>query len=260
MGLIPEPSIPSFSGSSNFGIGYNKINAESNNAFNKINAGLGITAGNYGGQTIANYGGFSATKPVIENYSPQSFPSSNNFGTSVGLYGNSGLYKKELNLGSGGNLNNIQNNYLQSSYAGGYQESGSIRSENYDCVCVPYNQCPSHDVIGRKDDYYLAIDPRNLKSDIDAITEERVITDGNGTMTVVRVPKDAINQYENKTEESKTVTKREAPLEKTGGGNKTHVEPVRESFYCFLTVNSKILKLINFNKLNILNIRLITII
>lgn len=66
-----------------------------------------------------------------------------------------------------------------------------LRAENYDCVCVPYDQCPTHDVIGRKDDLFLAIDPRNLKSDIQAENdkdETRVITDGDGNMTVVSCP------------------------------------------------------------------------
>ncbi|KAJ8924902.1 hypothetical protein NQ315_001059 [Exocentrus adspersus] len=168
----------------------------------------GFIGSSYGGQSIASYGNspsfgvnsFESIKPVSES-----------FGTSG--YGSSGLYKKELNL------NPVNNNYLQSSYADKYQGLESSRSENYDCVCVPYNQCPSHDVIGRKDDLYLPLDPRSLKSDIEAVVdEERVITDGNGTMTVVRVPKDAsfnATEEENKEEEAvKKVSKREAPIEK----------------------------------------------
>ncbi|XP_031348096.1 uncharacterized protein LOC116174331 isoform X1 [Photinus pyralis] len=174
---------------------YNNYRQESNK-FNP-SLSLGGISGVYGGQTIASYGGLGSysTKPVMENYSPQSFDS-NSFGASVGLYGNSGLYKKELNINSP-----LQSNYL---YAGNYKGAESARGENYDCVCVPYNQCPSHDIIGRKDDLYLAIDPRNLKSDIDALTEERVITDGNGTMTVVRVPKASAAEVT-----EKSVTKRE---------------------------------------------------
>lgn len=66
----------------------------------------------------------------------------------------------------------------------------SFGSTSYDdCVCVPYDQCATMNHVGRKDDLYLAIDPRNLGKDIEAETDEVVITDGNGTMSVVRVPK-----------------------------------------------------------------------
>lgn len=151
---------------------------------------------------------------MSENNGPQTFGASasslfgaNSLGASVGTYGTSGLYKKELNLGGG------NSNYLQGSYAGNYG-SDVARNENYDCVCVPYDQCPTADLPGKRDDLYLAIDPRNLKSNIEALTEERVITDGNGSMTVVRVPKEA---KEDTTEDAKTedvaerkVVKREA--------------------------------------------------
>lgn len=177
----------------------------------------GLTGSSYGGQSIANYGGsspfgvnsYDLTKPVTEN-----------FGTSIGSYSTSGLYKKELNV------NSINNNYLQSNYADKYQGLESARSENYDCVCVPYNQCPSHDIIGRKDDLYLPLDPRNLKSDIEAATdEERVITDGNGTMTVVRVPKNA-NFNATETKDEKKISKREAPIAKTPENTSAQSEAV----------------------------------
>ncbi|KAF5269995.1 hypothetical protein FQR65_LT05794 [Abscondita terminalis] len=198
---------------------YKKYREDTSSSLNKFNPSLTIGgsgfSGSYGGQSTVNYGGnyggglsaFGSTKPVSEDYSPQTFD--NSFGASVGLYGNTGLYKKELNINGG--LNSVQSNFLQSTYAGNYKGL-----ENYDCVCVPFNQCPSHDVIGRKDDLYLAIDPRNLKHDIDALTEERVITDGNGTMTVVRVPKEA-NDKDSLTKNVETdnkskVVKREAPV------------------------------------------------
>ncbi|KAF5304055.1 hypothetical protein FQA39_LY01840 [Lamprigera yunnana] len=190
-------------------------------------------SGSYGGQTIANYGGqasnfgglssFGTHKPVTEDYEHQTLD--NNFGASVGLYGNSGLYKKELKI-NGGGLNSIQSNFVQSTYAGNYKGLESVRSENYDCICVPFNQCPSHDVIGRKDDLYLAIDPRNLKSNIDAISEERVITDGNGTMTVIRVPKEAKDEEVQNEDVDKKLVKREASSEK----NATNIESRQNMF------------------------------
>nr|CAH7727080.1 unnamed protein product [Callosobruchus chinensis] len=185
----------------------------------------GSFGGSYGGQHIANYGSslgvnsFGAIKPVTENF--------DSFGTSIGSYGStSDLYKKELNL------NPVNNNFIQSNYADKYQGLESSKYENFDCVCVPYNQCPTHDVIGRKDDLYLAIDPRNLKSDIEA-EEERVITDENGNMTVVRIAKgaslNATEETDKKNEEPKKISKREAPAEKKSGEEED--KPEGRQFY-----------------------------
>lgn len=136
-------------------------------------------------------------KPVSENYSPQTFESidyngnkygsnSNSFGATVGQYGNtSPFYKKELNLNPQYNLNSVQSQYGQSSYADKFQ-SFQAGQANFDCVCVPFDQCPAQNVIGRKDDLYLPLDPRNLKTDIlaedtnlNATTEEvKNLTDG----------------------------------------------------------------------------------
>ncbi|XP_066249867.1 uncharacterized protein [Euwallacea similis] len=217
----------------------------STNGFIPVGAGSlpltsvsGLNTASYGGQTVANYQTFS-NKPASENFGPQTFGSNfgsasptglgsfgssspsftstnnNNFG---GYYGsNNGLYKKELNVDA------INGNYLGSNYADKYQGVESARAESYDCVCVPYDQCPTHEVIGRKDDLFLAIDPRNLKSDIQAEgegkEETRVITDGNGTMTVVRVPKDAArlqnstSEEEEEVKEKRKISKRDAPTE-----------------------------------------------
>ncbi|CAH1105722.1 unnamed protein product [Psylliodes chrysocephalus] len=173
----------------------------------------GYQQGTYGGQSIANYG----VKPVNEGYPEQSYDS---FGASVGAYGTTGLYKKELNLNSG------NSNYLQSGYADKYQGLESARAENYDCVCVPYDQCPTHDVLGRKDDLYLPLDPRNLKTDIEALSdEERVITDGNGTMTVIKVGKNGTSETN---QEVKKISKREAPVD---APVKDDTKPEARQFY-----------------------------
>lgn len=184
--------------------------------FGKPGGGLG--SGTYGGQSIASYGessfgSFGGIKPVSEspfgsNYAP------NSFGTSVGSFGSSDFYKKELSVGG------IPSNSLLSEQ---YIGAESARGENYDCVCVPYDQCPTRDIIGRKDDLYLPLDPRNLKSDIEAeVDEERVVTDGNGTMTVIRVPKDATLNF---TAEDAKRTKREAAEDKQDD-EKSKIEPV----------------------------------
>nr|XP_050858193.1 uncharacterized protein LOC127067400 isoform X1 [Vespula vulgaris] len=99
-------------------------------------------------------------------------------------FGNSNPYIVNNNFASNGN-----------NFAGGLGsfENGfnnGLSSSNYeDCVCVPYEQCSTIDHVGRKDDLYLAIDPRNLDKNIEAETVEVVVTDGNGTMSIVRVPK-----------------------------------------------------------------------
>ncbi|XP_071050235.1 uncharacterized protein [Onthophagus taurus] len=180
-----NPSGHLFNGANNYGS--NSLNPSSGSLFNGGNS--------YGGQSIASYGsgglGSFTTKPSgIHSLSPQTFGGSslytNSIGSTVGQYGssNSQFYKKELNT------NTFQSNSISNDDK--YQGFESARAENFDCVCVPFDQCPSHEIIGRKDDLLLALDPRSLKSDIKAEaveTEERVLTDANGNMTVIRVPK-----------------------------------------------------------------------
>ncbi|XP_045465057.1 uncharacterized protein LOC123674181 isoform X1 [Harmonia axyridis] len=180
--------------------------------------GSGFSSGSYGGQTLASYGGASGNngivKPVSENFGGQNYGSnqygSSNYGSSFGQYSTNDFYKKELNL----NGNSLTTNYLQGAHSDNYN---SQFGNSDDCVCVPINQCQNHDVIGRKDDLYLAIDPRNIKSDIQA-EEERVITDANGTMTVVTVPVGSnlniteLSADKKNTEEVKKISKREAPI------------------------------------------------
>ncbi|XP_063931244.1 uncharacterized protein LOC135143310 [Zophobas morio] len=219
-------------GGSNFGGSSFGGSSLGGSSFGGSSLGGSSFGGSYGGQTIASYGTSSPNlgyydkiKPVTESFG------SGSFGASVGSYGSSGLYKKELQLGS----NSINSNYLQTGYADKYQGLESARAENYDCVCVPYDQCPSHDIIGRKDDLYLPLDPRNLKTDIEALSEdERVITDSNGTMTIVRVPKGAsfnettVTGKEIKEQETKSITKRDTSSEEQN--EKAKIEP-RQAYF-----------------------------
>lgn len=197
----------------------------------------GFNKGSNSGQGQSTSGVYNLGYASGSGYTPSSGLST--FGSSVGQYGNSNqFYKKELNIPSSPVNNNLlgggSNYYGQGSnnqygsqfgYTKG-QESG--RQENYDCVCVPYDQCPSQDVIGRKDDLFLPIDPRNLGSDI-AAEEEVTVTDGNGTMTIVRVTKD-ISDLNNVTEvtktETKKITKREVNDKASASASKD-IEPVR---------------------------------
>lgn len=163
----------------------------------------------------------SGAKPIFEsvnNFDGSSSLGTSNFGTSgfggVNSLGsgsfhtsNPDYYKKALKGSSGINSINGIGSYgtggggasagagsqyggLYSSGANNYQDQA--RQDNLDCVCVPYDQCPARDVLGRKGDLILPLDPRNLGSDIEAISDELNAT-SNGT-TVTRVTKQATDK------------------------------------------------------------------
>lgn len=161
------------------------------------------------------YGGSGNIKPVFES-SGQYASGSNynqqqpqlNVGPAVftdgsnGIYSNVGssyhssapdAYKKELNLngnrgnGLSGNYNNqqqqqqllsTQQKYSKNQYNQGEQYQGleSARQDQFDCVCVSFDQCPAHDVVGRRDDLILPIDPRHLPTDIEADSENSTLS------------------------------------------------------------------------------------
>ncbi|XP_058459513.1 uncharacterized protein LOC131435532 isoform X2 [Malaya genurostris] len=159
---------------------------------------------------------------------------------------NPNLYKKELNLkGPATNQNNFNTNYNkysqqyngqysnqqnnQNQYGGVYSQYGQ-NSRTEECVCVPYEQCPAQDVVGRRDDLILPLDPRNFKTDIQADTEQVVITDAHGNMTVIHVPRNVTAQARsaNVTNESaKKISKREASAAKKADNDddKANIEP-----------------------------------
>nr|XP_036221335.1 uncharacterized protein LOC106621020 isoform X1 [Bactrocera oleae] len=134
------------------------------------------------------------------------FGQSNNFGQASSSYHsqNPEYYKKELQnfggIGTSGGFNGIGNN-LGGQYQSGYDTS---RQQIVDCQCVPFNQCPAADRIGRKEDLILAIDPRNLGKDIEALGDE---TATNATVSATEDKKE-----EKKDEESKR-RKRQANAE-----------------------------------------------
>ncbi|KAL7052456.1 hypothetical protein ACKWTF_004867 [Chironomus riparius] len=125
------------------------------------------------------------------------------------------FYKKELNLNRGSqyssgngytqqqqlNQNNIyssqkqqqQQLYSKNQYNNigeQYQGLETAQQNQYDCVCVPFDQCPAQDVVGRRDDLILPLDPRNLPSEIEAdhdnSTLKAEITFNNSTSTEVK--------------------------------------------------------------------------
>lgn len=81
-----------------------------------------------------------------------------------------------------GSSNNNYNYYGNDNENFGNDFPGSYAS---DCVCVPYEQCPSSEQAGRKDDLFLPIDPRNLNKNIQAEGIEMLtIVEGNGTKII----------------------------------------------------------------------------
>ncbi|XP_017043453.1 uncharacterized protein LOC108089605 isoform X1 [Drosophila ficusphila] len=165
------PSIQTSSGS-----GYSQ-----SNAFN-----AGFNGASQGGLLSQNGFGLSQ-KPTGDLYKPNSGdlykPNSGlgSFGgsSSGGFSGspsssyhsqNPDYYKKELQGGASNQYNGISGGYQgQGGYQGGYDTS---RQQIVDCQCVPINQCPAADRIGRKEDLILPIDPRNLGKDIEALSED----------------------------------------------------------------------------------------
>ncbi|XP_011642596.1 uncharacterized protein LOC105430640 [Pogonomyrmex barbatus] len=135
--------------------------------------------------------GYADRYPVYEKPNGKQFVAGGQFGGNNQFLGNGG---NNQFLGNGGNNQFLGNDGNNQFLGNGFDSDfGSTSYEN--CVCVPYDQCATINHVGRKDDLYLAIDPRNLNKDIEAETVKVVITDGNGTMSVVRVPK-GVNETE----------------------------------------------------------------
>uniref|UniRef100_A0A182N994 Phenoloxidase-activating factor 2 n=1 Tax=Anopheles dirus TaxID=7168 RepID=A0A182N994_9DIPT len=192
----------------------------------------------YSGETGASYqgsnqaGGFHSSNPALykKELNVKGPAASNGLGT----YAANSQYSKYSQYSNGqyaANGGQLGSSGAQFGSSGGQQfgSSGGQYSQFAngngieDCVCVPYDQCPAQDVIGRKDDLILPLDPRNLKTDIEAAADEVVITDGNGTMTVVRVPKNATADSQTK---AKKISKREAAEGKSSEAQgKANIEP-----------------------------------
>ncbi|XP_038223321.1 uncharacterized protein LOC119840688 isoform X1 [Zerene cesonia] len=127
------------------------------------------------------------------------------YGNSLGSYAsqNNEFYKKELHVGSSNNVFNQgpatfgQNNQYQENYHAG-------KAQGFECVCVNYDQCPSQEIIGRRDDLYLPIDPRNKGSEI--LAEESENTNSTSGITTTTTSQNVT--------EAKSVSKREAKSDK----------------------------------------------
>lgn len=166
----------------------------------------------------------SGAKPIFESVNnfepsgPNGFGASG-FDSSSFHSTNPDFYKKALKGSSGINslnslnsLNSFNGGGYNGNYAAGSNYHEAARQDNIDCVCVPYDQCPARDVLGRKGDLILPLDPRNFGTDIQALADDNNST-SNGTVT--RVTKEANDDnsddlsIESVEEDIKHVTKRE---------------------------------------------------
>ncbi|XP_055913727.1 uncharacterized protein LOC129947251 [Eupeodes corollae] len=211
-----------FSESSAFAAGFNGASQGS-----LISGSNGFNGNGFSSEGFGSNGFNSVQKPNAgELYKPPggglgSFSSSGNggFGQNSGSgFGSNGLsgsyhsqnpdyFKKELHSGSssqyGGNSFNggyNDNKYAASQFGSGYDTS---RQQNIDCICVPFNQCPAADRIGRKDDLILPIDPRNIGKDIEALSDE----------AAANITSSAVSDKEASNKEDSKKSKREAPAE-----------------------------------------------
>lgn len=149
------------------------------------------------------------------------------------------FYKKELNINGnrGNSLSGNQqfsqqqlqqqqfNKYSKNQYNQGEQYQGfeSARQDQYDCVCVPFDQCPAHDVVGRRDDLILPLDPRNLPTEIEA---------DHDNSTISRVAKDVTSS--NSTETHKIAKRAADDVEKVTGEGVSRLRNSLISLICCL--------------------------
>lgn len=226
---------------------YKGVNSGSQGVFNGASESQA-----YNGASQGIYGGASTNvKPVFEssqfssganynqqtnqlNTGPPQFNDGSNGIYNVGSSYHAGapdFYKKELNVnGNRGNglaasqfYNQQQQQqfntqkYSKNQYNQGekYQGFESARQDQFDCVCVPFEQCPAQDVVGRRDDLILPLDPRHLSTEIEA--------DDNSTVSRVTKDVDAQN-----TTEVHKISKRQVndPAKVQGEG----VSPISHTF------------------------------
>lgn len=182
------------------------------------------------GQNAEIYG--SGAKPIYENannYDTGAQFGSSSFGaTGAGGFGqqsqgtnsyhssNPDYYKKALKGNSGINSLNSYNPQFGGGYGGLYsngqnfQGQESARQDNFDCLCVPYDQCPARDVLGRKGDLILPLDPRNLGSDIEALIDATNTSSVNST----RTREETLNAS-SMADDVKSISKREIDVKKS---------------------------------------------
>ncbi|XP_026671746.1 uncharacterized protein LOC108627588 isoform X2 [Ceratina calcarata] len=178
------------------------------------------------GSNDANGLSGSSNNNYAERYPVYEKPTRDTYGKADGL--KTGKYF----AGAGSNnyiSNGVQSNDFIASGTNNYfgnvndnDEFGSDFSAG-DCVCVPYDQCPSEHA-GRKDDLFLAIDPRNLNKNIEAENADIVTVEqnNNGTRVAKSSEVDGNEQLEESQENARS--KREATNDESIEGRKKNVE------------------------------------
>ncbi|KAK0161715.1 hypothetical protein PV327_008133 [Microctonus hyperodae] len=194
-------------GLNGYGYGSGGTYGDSYNDFEEYKKAFKIKSpaiGNNLDASVSTSGGYADRFSSYEKPKRDSFFSETGSGKILkpGVGGNN--YPLNNGLGSFGSNNFGSNNFGSSNVGSNNFGSNNFGSNNFgsnnfnnrfpssyeDCICVPYEQCTAINQAGRKDDIFLAIDPRNLGKNIYAESEEVVITDENGTMSVIRVPKE----------------------------------------------------------------------
>lgn len=207
-GIYGAPSKPIFEPTNSIGVSGPGLYATAGSAAVSTQYGGGQSAGLYNN----NANSFHSSNPdfykkalntnsalpnYLQSYSQALYTPQYNgqFGSNSLASNANGAAAAPLKPQYNGPVNNQQvgQNFGQSTYNTGENlqngGGGSSSYQSLDCVCVPYEQCPSYDIIGRKGDLILPLDPRHLETEIEALEDGAVVTDGNGTMTVVRVAK-----------------------------------------------------------------------
>lgn len=204
-GPIHGPSAISGNGlNNNYGFGSGSSYGNSYNDYQEYKKAFNVktpTTGNSLDPVIASGNSYANRFPGYEKPKRDSFFSGKEQGKVLnGGFGGSNSFVPGTNTNGLGNF--ASNNFGTNNFENGF----SSTSYN-DCICVPYDQCLTIDNAGRKDDLFLPIDPRNIGKNIDAESEEVVITDENGTMSVVRIPK-GVNTTEEAEEQKAAADKK----------------------------------------------------
>lgn len=192
----------------------------------------------YGSQYGHNSNKVGHSGNILSQGLPNQYPTTafedQKYGNSLSNFAtqNGEFYKKELHVGQ--SLNNVYNQgpatFGQShAFGENYHEA---KAQGLECVCVNYDQCPSQEVIGRRDDLYLPIDPRNKGSEIVALTEEQ-LDNLNKTDAATSTDESTLNSTKT---EAKKISKRETK-EETPSETEKEAEPVSKK-YILITIRN----------------------
>ncbi|XP_063363723.1 uncharacterized protein LOC134652463 [Cydia amplana] len=190
------------------------------------------------GNSNGNKGNSFLSQSLPNQYSNTDF-GAQKYGNTLGAFSshNNEFYKKELHVGSGNNL--YQQGPATFGQGNSYQENyHEAKAQGFECVCVNYDQCPSQEIIGRRDDLYLPIDPRNKGSEIAALTEEQLdnITraDASETKTETTTTEASVKKVSKRETKNENEDKIEKEAEPRQGyfGNRPQIQQCRPNQVC----------------------------